>query len=68
MFNRLRTLRSRHHELDERIEDELKRPVPDTMQLQELKRAKLGLKDKIYSMQKTRMRRRWRTKRRLSAA
>ena len=57
MFKRLRTLRSKHHALEDKISKELKRPMPDMMRLQQLKRLKLQLKDKIYALQSIRQRR-----------
>ena len=57
MFKRLRTLRSKHHTLEDKISKELKRPMPDMMRLQQLKRLKLQLKDKIYALQAIRQRR-----------
>ncbi len=38
---------ARHARLDDSLANELKRPVPDTVQLRRLKREKLKLKDEI---------------------
>lgn len=44
---RLDALRSRHHSLEEEIDQENQRPHPDDARLAELKREKLRLKDEI---------------------
>ena len=44
---RLRSLEDRHLTLDRRIAQEAVRPMPDTEELQRLKREKLKLKDEI---------------------
>jgi len=41
-------LRARHVELDQAIKNETKRPLPDGMVVQMLKRQKLRIKDKLY--------------------
>ena len=43
-------LRARHVELDLAIENETKRPLPDGMVVQMLKRQKLRIKDKLYRL------------------
>lgn len=47
LMHRLRTLRTRHAELDNRIRDELARPLPDDLRTQTLKRMRLRTKDQI---------------------
>ncbi|QFU08735.1 hypothetical protein PARPLA_03118 [Rhodobacteraceae bacterium THAF1] len=44
---RVANLRRRHLDLAARIEDELQRPAPCSMSLQDLKRRRLSLKDQI---------------------
>ena len=43
-------LKARHVELDQAIEDETKRPLPDGLVVQMLKRQKLRIKDKLYRL------------------
>ena len=43
-------LKARHVELDRAIEDETKRPLPDDLVVQMLKRQKLRIKDKLYRL------------------
>lgn len=45
--HRIHTLRRRHGELEARLRDELRRPVPDGLAVREIKRRKLRLKDAI---------------------
>lgn len=40
-------LQARHHEIDDQIATEEKRPAPDTARLAELKRRKLKLKEEM---------------------
>ncbi len=40
----------RNGELDQAIEDETKRPLPDGLVVQMLKRQKLRIKDKLYRL------------------
>lgn len=40
-------LKERHQELEEAIEEESKRPLPDDMLVQLMKRQKLRIKDKL---------------------
>ncbi len=47
---RLRTLRDRHTALDARIGREAARPLPDSLELARLKRAKLRLKEEMERM------------------
>jgi hypothetical protein len=44
---RIRELGSRHINLDKAIDDELRRPISDSLRLHELKRQKLRLKEEI---------------------
>ena len=44
---RLRSLEDRHGALDRRIGEQEVRPLPDTEELQRLKREKLRIKDEI---------------------
>ena len=43
-------LKARHIELDQAIETETKRPLPDGLVVQMLKRQKLRIKDKLYRL------------------
>jgi hypothetical protein len=47
---RIRELGSRHHTLDQAIQDELRRPAADDLRLKELKRQKLRLKEEMESL------------------
>jgi hypothetical protein len=47
---RIRELGSRHQSLERAIEDELRRPVSDTLRLRELKRQKLRLKEEMETL------------------
>lgn len=47
---RIRELNARHQQLETRIEEELKHPSSDTLQLARLKRQKLRLKEEIESL------------------
>lgn len=47
---RIRELNARHQKLETRIEEELKHPAADTLQLARLKRQKLRLKEEIESL------------------
>jgi hypothetical protein len=44
---RIRELGSRHQNLEKAIEDEIRRPVYDSLRLHELKRQKLKLKEEM---------------------
>lgn len=44
---RIWRLRQRHRWLDQRLRAELRRPVPDTFAVQDLKRHKLRVKDEL---------------------
>ncbi len=43
-------LKARHEELDQAIENETGRPLPDGLVVQMLKRQKLRIKDKLYRL------------------
>lgn len=47
---RIRELGSRHHSLDQAIQDELSRPAADDFRLKELKRKKLRLKEEMAAL------------------
>lgn len=44
-------LRAKHADLEARLEDELRRPVPDEVAMSEIKRRKLRIKDQISQME-----------------
>lgn len=50
MSDRFFLLMSRHQRLDDELRDELRRPLPDVMKLQRLKRLKLRVKDRLARM------------------
>ncbi len=47
MEDRVETLRARHARLEHEIDDEIHRPLPDTIHVTELKRQKLRIKEEI---------------------
>lgn len=47
LIDRLKAMRGRHKALDLRIRDEMKRPKPDGLRVQTLKRLRLRTKDQI---------------------
>ena len=49
---RIRELGSRHQNLDKAIQDEVRSPAGDDLRLQELKRRKLKLKEKMETLQR----------------
>ncbi|TRO97067.1 DUF465 domain-containing protein [Glycocaulis profundi] len=49
---RIRELDSRHTHLETRIEQELKHPSADTLQLADLKRQKLRIKEQIEALRR----------------
>ncbi len=51
---RIRELGNRHQTLDRAIDDELRRPLSDSLKLKELKRQKLRLKEQIEGLQEAR--------------
>ena len=47
VLDRVAALKARHHELEDRIEQERGRPNPDEVVLHDMKRQKLRLKDEM---------------------
>jgi len=47
MEDRVETLKARHAHLEHEIDDEIHRPLPDTIHITELKRQKLRIKEEI---------------------
>lgn len=41
-------LRNQHHQLEQMLRDELRRPRPDPLVIQDLKRRKLQVKDELF--------------------
>ncbi|NIA69791.1 YdcH family protein [Pelagibius litoralis] len=50
--SRFRALLLTHRSLEEKLETELKRPLPDTATLRRLKRRKLTIKDELEAIQR----------------
>jgi len=50
---RLKTLTVRHTDLDTRIEEEMRSPLPDHLRISELKKQKLCLKEEIEHLSAT---------------
>lgn len=48
----IRTLRTKHANLDDAISRETSRPLPDAFKLNELKREKLRIKDSITELER----------------
>lgn len=46
----LQELKSKHHSLEEKIQSELRTPLPDNIHLAALKKQKLHLKEQITSL------------------
>lgn len=46
----IESLRAEHRQLEKKIEEEMQRPIPDTIRVQELKRLKLRVKDEIAKL------------------
>ena len=44
-------LRAKHADLEAKLEDELRRPVPDEVAMSQIKRLKLRIKDQISQME-----------------
>lgn len=44
-------LRVRHLELEQAIEEETRRPLPDSLQVQLMKRQRLRIKDKLHRIE-----------------
>jgi hypothetical protein len=49
--DRIETLRARHRSLEEAIDQEIARPLPNDDTLSELKRQKLRIKDEIFQLE-----------------
>jgi hypothetical protein len=47
MEDRVETLKARHAHLEHEIDDEIHRPLPDSIHITELKRQKLRIKEEI---------------------
>ena len=47
MEDRVETLRARHAHLEHEIDEEIHRPLPDSIHITELKRQKLRIKEEI---------------------
>ena len=47
----LETLQSKHNHLEEKIQAELRSPLPDTLRISQLKREKLQIKDTLNQYQ-----------------
>ncbi len=50
--SRFRALLMTHRSLEEKLEAEMKRPLPDTAVLRRLKRRKLSIKDELEGIQR----------------
>ena len=50
--SRYRALLLTHRSIDEKLEAEMKRPLPDTATVRRLKRRKLSIKDELASLQR----------------
>ena len=48
----LQALKEKHHALDVMIEEEMARPAPNEMSIQEWKKQKLKLKEEIAALEK----------------
>jgi hypothetical protein len=51
--DRIESLRARHRSLEEAIDQETARPMPNVDMLADLKRQKLRIKDEIFSLEHT---------------
>ncbi|MCG8443290.1 MAG: YdcH family protein [Caulobacterales bacterium] len=49
---RIAELTARHHDLDEAITEELRRPSIDSVRVSEMKKRKLRLKDQIAALER----------------
>ena len=47
LLDRVESLKTKHAALEAALEDEARRPLPDTSQVAELKRKKLKIKDEL---------------------
>lgn len=52
MYTRLKALRGQHSSLDEQIRHEHRRPAPDTLHVQTLKKFKLRIRDEINRLER----------------
>lgn len=48
---RLKDLSDKHHQLDTLIEEEMSRPMADTLKITQLKREKLRIKEEIANIE-----------------
>ena len=53
MHDRIETLRSQHRSLEELIDQEISRPLPNMEVVNDLKRQKLRIKDEIVLLEHT---------------
>jgi hypothetical protein len=53
LSDRIETLRTRHRGLEEQIDFEISRPLPNMEMVQDLKRQKLRIKDEIALLEHT---------------
>ena len=51
--DRIDTLRARHRTLEEQIDQEISRPLPNASTINDLKRQKLRIKDEIALLEQT---------------
>ena len=49
--DKIGALRAKHADLEAKLEDELRRPVPNEVALSEIKRLKLRIKDQISQLE-----------------
>lgn len=50
--DRIHSLRARHASLEEKLDNESGRPLPDDVAIHDLKRQKLAIKDEIERLQR----------------
>jgi hypothetical protein len=53
LLDRIETLRARHANLEQEIDRESHRPLPNTDAITDLKRQKLRIKDEIFSLERS---------------
>jgi len=51
--DRIESLRARHASLDQEIDKEIHRPLPNMDAISDLKRQKLRIKDEIFQLERT---------------
>ncbi len=51
--DRIESLRARHRNLEEAIDQEVARPMPNVEMVADLKRQKLRIKDEIFNLEHT---------------